>query len=77
MCDRYIDGLPLFKSPTRNLACNPGMCSDWKLNWRPFGSQASAQSTEPHQPGHENKLLNELPFDRNFFSKVKDLLPCV
>ena len=24
---------------------------DWELNWRPFGSQASTQSTEPHQPG--------------------------
>ena len=28
-----------------------GMCPDWKLNQRPFGSQASAQSTKPHQPG--------------------------
>ena len=27
------------------------MCPDWKLNWRPFSSQARAQSTEPHQPG--------------------------
>ena len=33
------------------LACNPGMCPDWESNWWPFGSQASAQSTEPHQPG--------------------------
>ena len=33
------------------LACNPGMCPDWESNQRPFGSQASAQSTEPHQPG--------------------------
>ena len=23
----------------------------WELNLQPFGSQASAQSTEPHQPG--------------------------
>ena len=37
--------------PTGDLAHNPGMCPDWELNWRPFGSQASAQSTEPHQPG--------------------------
>ena len=34
-----------------NLACNPGMYPDWELNWQPFGSQADAQSTEPHQPG--------------------------
>ena len=40
------------------LACPPlgswpttGMCPDWELNQRPFGSQASAQSTEPYQPG--------------------------
>ena len=37
--------------PTRDLAHNPGMCPDWKMNWRPFGSQAGTQSTEPHQPG--------------------------
>ena len=34
--------------PTGDLACNPGMCSDWESNWRPFSSQASTQSTEPH-----------------------------
>ena len=32
---------------TRNL----GMCPDWESNHRPFGSQSSAQPTEPHQPG--------------------------
>ena len=37
--------------PTGDLACNPGMCPDWELNQRPFGSQAGTQSTEPHQPG--------------------------
>ena len=31
--------------PTGDLACNPGMCPDWELNWQPFGSQAGAQST--------------------------------
>ena len=35
--------------PTEGLAHNPGMCPDWELNRRPFGSQASTQSTEPHQ----------------------------
>ena len=29
---------------------DPGMCPDWESNWRPFGLQASTQSTEPHQP---------------------------
>ena len=35
---------------TGDLAHNPGMCPDWESNWQPFGSQASTQSTEPHQP---------------------------
>ena len=42
----------LSRAPTRDLAGNPGVCPDWELNWRPFGLQGSAQSTEPHQPGH-------------------------
>ena len=37
--------------PTGNLAHNPGMCPDWELNHRPFGSRARNQSTESHQPG--------------------------
>ena len=36
---------------TGDLACNPGMCPDWESNQRPFGSQASAQSSEPYQTG--------------------------
>ena len=39
--------------PTGDLALTPGMCPDWELNRKPFGSQASNQSTEPHQPGHK------------------------
>ena len=35
---------------TGGLAHNPGMCLDWELNQRPFGSQAGTQSTEPHEP---------------------------
>ena len=37
--------------PTGDLICNPGLCPDWELNQRPFGLQASTQSTEQHQPG--------------------------
>ena len=37
--------------PTGHLARNPGMCPDRESNRQPFGSQASAQSTEPHNPG--------------------------
>ena len=43
--------------PTGELACNPDTCPDWESNQRPFGSQASAQSTEPHQSG---PMLNVL-----------------
>ena len=34
---------------TRDLACNPGTCPDWKSNWQHFGSQGGAQSSEPQQ----------------------------
>ena len=33
---------------TGDLACNPGMCSDWELNQQPVSLQAGGQSTEPH-----------------------------
>ena len=42
--------LPLVP-PTGDLAHNPGMCRDCEWNRQPFGSQAGAQFTEPHQPG--------------------------
>ena len=48
--------------PTRDLACNLGMCPDWESNWQTFDLQAAAQSTEPHQPGlilHFKKLFIE------------------
>ena len=43
--------------PTGDLAHNPGMCPDWESNQRPFGSQASTQSTEPHQPGYNTYIF--------------------
>ena len=39
-----------YASPIGDLACNPRMCPDWESNQWPFGSQASTQSTDPHQP---------------------------
>ena len=51
--------------PTGDLAHNPGMCPDWELNLRAFGSHAGAQSTEPPQPGQVlffNPLGRSLPF---------------
>ena len=37
--------------PPGDLSCKPGMCPDWESNQQLFDSQASTQSTEPHQPG--------------------------
>ena len=51
MCNRYISWLSSAHPQQRNLASNPGTCPDWELNLWPFGSQASTESTEPHQPG--------------------------
>ena len=36
---------------TGDMACNACMCPDWESNQGPFSWQASAQSTESHQPG--------------------------
>ena len=44
-------------SPTGDLACNPGMFSDWESNWQPPGLQAGTQSTKQHQP---RQLLDSL-----------------
>ena len=38
-------------APTGDLACNPGMCPDWKSNQQPFDPQTGTQSIDPHQPG--------------------------
>ena len=50
-------------STTGDLAHNPGMYPDWESNWRPFGSQASTQSTEPHQPGQISYLIEQIISD--------------
>ena len=49
-------GLPLTCPQLGNLVCTPGMHPNWELNQLWFGSQASTQSTEPHQPGQKIKL---------------------
>ena len=50
--------LPVMQRLTGNLARNPGLCPDWESNQWPFGSQARAQSTKPHQPGPGHALLH-------------------
>ena len=52
--------------PTEDLAHNPGMCLDRESNPQPFGSQASAQSTEPHQPGLSSFLKEVLTANVGF-----------
>ena len=49
--------------PYGGLAHSPGMGPDWKLNQQPFGSQAGAQSTEPHQPREYRWALSFLCLD--------------
>ena len=51
---------------TGDLAHNPAICSDWELNQQPFGSQACAQSTEPHQPGQD--LFQKVTLNRFFLT---------
>ena len=62
--------------PTGDLAHNPGTCPDWESNRWPFHSRASAQSTEPHQPGWhtlfkgfflKRVLLTTFYFFKNFY----------
>ena len=45
-------------TPTGDLARNSGVCPDGESEQGPFGSQASPQSTEPHQPGSFPNLIS-------------------
>ena len=38
-------------SPTGTWPTTQACALDWELNWRPFGSQAGTQSSEPGQIG--------------------------
>ena len=48
-------------APNQALTHNSGMCPDWESNWWHFGSQAGAQSTEPHQPGLDFLKIIRIP----------------
>ena len=56
-----------------DLAYSPGMCPDWELNQRTFGSQAGAQSNERHQPGLNLEFLSGEGICKNK-SKIKIIL---
>ena len=48
--ERNMDWLPL-SSPGQGTLPTTQACAVTRLNWRPFGSQTGAESTEPHHPG--------------------------
>ena len=56
--------LPIHMPPTGDLAHQPGMCPHWESSWRPSGSQAGSQSTEPHQPGLNLYKINKQALER-------------
>ena len=66
--------------PTGDLASSPGMCPDWELNLRPFGSQAGAQPTEPHQAGLYKwnpavcALSGRASFTQHYYVSAADVL---
>ena len=68
MGKRYIDPVASHMTLTGDLAPNPGMCSDWELNWQPFGSQAGTQSTEL-QPARAKNIFH--PY---FFALISPFL---
>ena len=45
--------------PAGDLVHNPVMCPVWESNQQPFAPLASAQSTEPHQPGQVAVLFKK------------------
>ena len=47
---------------TGDLACSPGMCPDWELNWWPLGSQVGAQATNHTSQGKRLYCLNSTVF---------------
>ena len=63
--------------PTGDLAHKPSMYPDWELNQRPFGSQSSAQSTKPHQPGQQHILILRERWNLSSRGKGKQALTSV
>ena len=63
--------------PAGDLAHNPGMCPDWELNQRLFGSQAGTQSTEPHQPEDFNFFFNSQFSWHTFYNPITLKFFCI
>ena len=47
MCERYVNQAPLMRPLLETWPTTQACALTGKI-WQPFGSQASAQSTEPH-----------------------------
>ena len=64
VCQRNINWLSIAhpQPPTRDLACNPGVCPDWESNWWLFGLKDYAQPTEPQQSGPPLSLISFMLF---------------
>ena len=61
---------PLLGTWPATQACAPtGNRTNWESNQRPFGSQASAQSTEPHQLGNIFLFLKQITCGKIGFKK--------
>ena len=63
ICERNIDHLPLACTPTRDQACNPGMCLSRESNLRPFSLWDSAptnRATLYHTSKGRNLVLCRL-----------------
>ena len=51
------------------------MCPHGESSWQPFGSQAGAQSTEPHQPGQNmGKILSIPRFQIHISNRLLDII---
>ena len=59
--------------PTGDLAHNPGMCPDWESNQQSLCLQASAQCTEPNQPGLTILKKNNIKGGVQIWSWVKKM----
>ena len=69
-------GLPLAHTLMGTWSTTQTYALGWELNWQPFGLQASAQSTEPHEPGlfYTFKIFMMLCLDYCTIQSLRHLL---
>ena len=59
-CARETSIAHFSQAPHWGPGCNAAICPNWESNQRPFGSQAGAQCTKPHQPGHKSNAVIQI-----------------